>query len=353
MALHDIIVVGASAGGVEALVELARGLPEDFPAAIFVVLHIPANSTSILSKILDRAGPLPAAPANDYEAIKPGRIYVAQSDCHLLVKRDHVRLTRGPKENSRRPAIDPLFRTAARYYGRRVIGVVLSGTLDDGTAGLLSIKSRGGVAVVQDPDDALYSSMPRSALENVEVDYCLPVKDIPSLLVRLANEQVEEEGEFPVSEEMEQETDIAEWDLATMKEQSRPGDPSRYTCPECHGVLFEMDEAGLLRFRCRVGHAYSAETLMSEQSLSLEAALWAALRSLEENVALTQRMAERMRERGNRRSAERFDEQAEELQARVSVIRKALIKQEVTVRDQSIERGDASAGEVVQQSTSD
>ena len=338
---HDIIVIGASAGGVEALTQLVGGLPEDLAASIFVVLHIPANSTSILAKILDRAGRLPAVTAKDYEAIQPGRIYVAQSDYHLLVKRGHVRMTRGPKENTSRPAIDPLFRTAARYYGRRVIGVVLTGTLDDGTAGLLSIKSRGGIAIVQDPDEALYSGMPRSALENVAVDHCLPLAEIPALLVRLVNEPVEEEGESAVSNDMQKEIDIAEMELDELKDEHRPGAPSRYTCPECHGVLFEIDEEALLRFRCRVGHAYSAETLLSEQSGALEAALWAALRSLEENVSLARRLAERMRERGNMISATRFDERADELQNRVGVIRNVLVNQEPVIMKESDAISDA------------
>ena len=160
---HDIIVIGASAGGVEALKELVKSLPADIPAAIFVVLHVPSDSTSVLPSILKRAGQLPAHHPEDRAAIEPGRIYVAKPDCHLLIKRGYVRLVRGPKENSSRPAIDPLFRTAARYYSTRVVGVVLSGTLDDGTSGLSAIKSRGGIAIVQEPDDALYSGMPRSA----------------------------------------------------------------------------------------------------------------------------------------------------------------------------------------------
>jgi two-component system chemotaxis response regulator CheB len=339
---HDIIVIGASAGGVEALSQLVRGLPEDLQASVFIVLHVPSNSTSVLAKILNRAGKLPAASAEDYETIQPGRIYVARSDCHLLVKRGHVRMTRGPKENTVRPAIDPLFRTAARYYGRRVVGVVLTGTLDDGTAGLLSIKSGGGTAIVQDPDEALYSGMPRSALENVAVDYCLPLAEIPALLVRLANEPVEDEGETAMSDEMQQEIDIAEMELDELKDEHRPGTPSRYTCPECQGVLFEIDEKNLLRFRCRVGHAYSPETLLFEQGGALEAALWAALRSLEENVSLARQLAQRMRERGNLLSAARFDERADDLQARVGVIRKVLINQEPVVRKESEKVSDAA-----------
>ena len=346
---HDIIVIGASAGGVEALKELVRGLPAGIPAAIFVVLHVPSDSTSVLPSILKRAGQLPAYQPEDGEAIEPGRIYVAKPDCHLLIKRGYVRLVRGPKENSSRPAIDPLFRTAARYYSTRVIGVVLSGTLDDGTSGLLAIKSRGGIAVVQSPDDALYSGMPRSALENVKVDYCLPASDIASLLARLANEPVEWEEGGAMDEEMEKELDTAEFDLEAMKDNDRPGIPSRYTCPECHGVLFEIDEEGLLRFRCRVGHAYSAETLLSEQSEALEAALWAALRSLEENVALARRLARRMRERGNKRSAERFDNNADDLEERVGLIRKVLLTQEVTERPQAGGGGNSGSSDVVKE----
>src|SRR5262245_27288904 len=178
---HDIIVVGASAGGVEALTQLVRALPADLPASVFVVLHVPAQSPSVLPTILSRVSPLPAVHPEDGEAIQPGRIYVAPPDRHLLVKRGHVRLARGPRENSNRPAVDPLFRTAGRAYGRRVVGVVLSGVLDDGTAGLAAVKMRGGVAVVQGPDEALYPGMPRNAAENVAVDYCLPVGQIAAL----------------------------------------------------------------------------------------------------------------------------------------------------------------------------
>jgi len=330
---HDIIVIGASAGGVEALTQLVKRLPEDLPASVFVVLHIPPDGSSVLAKILNRAGPLPAAVPEDRERIVPGRIYVAGPDCHLLVKRRYVRLVRGPKENGHRPAVDPLFRTAARNYGPRVVGVVLSGTRDDGTAGLMAIKTSGGVAIVQDLGEALYVSMPRSALENVPVDYAMPVADIGDLLVQLASEPVEE-GEMEMDDEMEQEADIAEFELESLKAERRPGIPSRFTCPECQGVLFEIDEDGLLRFRCRVGHAYSSESLLAEQSVMLEAALWAALRSLEENIALARRLSQRLRERGNERSAATFHAQAEELEERVDVIRKVLIDQEVMLRPQ-------------------
>jgi len=218
---HDIIAVGASAGGVEALSALARDLPGDLPASVFVVLHVPSQSTSVLPAILKRAGPLPARHPYDGERIEPGHIYVAPPDSHLLVKQGSVRLARGPRENGHRPAIDPLFRTAAVAYGPRVVGVVLSGTLDDGTAGLAAVKQRGGVAVVQSPEEALYSGMPLSAIENVAVDHILPLRDIPPVLARLSREPVREGG--AVFRDMEKEADIAELDLATLQNDRKPG----------------------------------------------------------------------------------------------------------------------------------
>jgi two-component system chemotaxis response regulator CheB len=192
MARHDIIVIGASAGGVHALVTLVGSFPQKLSAAIFVVLHIPARSRSILPHILSRAGPLNAVEAVDCMDIEHRCIYVVPPDHHLLIERGHVRVVSGPKENRHRPAVDPLFRSAAHVYGTRVVGVILTGALNDGTAGLLAVKRHGGIAVVQDPDEALYSSMPLSALANVEVDYRLPLSSIGPLLVNLASEQVEE-----------------------------------------------------------------------------------------------------------------------------------------------------------------
>src|SRR5437588_1312081 len=209
---HDIIVVGASAGGVEALVTLARSLKRNLQAAVFVVLHIPAQSPSLLPEILSRAGPLKAVQATDDMQIEQGHIYSAPPDHHMLMEQGKICVVRGPKENRHRPAIDPLFRSAALAYGPRVIGVILTGSLDDGTAGLLAVKRRGGIAVVQDPHEALYPSMPRSALENVDVDYTLPLSAITSLLARLAREPVAGEGGYPVPEDMEMEAKLTEMD---------------------------------------------------------------------------------------------------------------------------------------------
>lgn len=330
---HDIIVVGASAGGVEVLCQLVRDLPPDLPAAIFIVLHISPQGTSVLPQILNRSRQkrykdfsFPAAHAQDGEEIVQGRIYVAPPDHHLLIKEGYVRVTRGPKENSHRPAVDPLFRTAARIYGRRVVGVVLSGTLDDGTAGLVAIKQQGGMAVVQDPEDAMYSGMPTSAIENVAVDHILPVADIAPVLMAIANQPIQE-GENSVSEDMEMESDMAELELEAMQSSDRPGTPSPFACPECAGVLWELSEGGVLRFRCRTGHAYSVGTLLAEQAEGVEDALWSALRALEEKAALAKRMAERARDRGSPFSAKHFEQQSQDLKQRAAVLRQLIIKE--------------------------
>jgi len=257
MSGHDIVVVGASAGGVEALSELVKGFPSDLPASIFIVLHLPAHSTSILPRILSRNGALPALNPKNGDLIQHGRIYVASPDQHLLIKRGSVRVVHGPRENGARPAIDPLFRTAARAYGRRVIGLVLSGVLDDGTAGLIAVKRQGGITLVQDPTDARYPSMPQSAITQSEVDHILPLSEIASTIVRLVHQPVEEEGAKPVSDDMETEADIAELDMATLHTGEKPGTPSRFSCPECNGVLWEIDDQNMIRFRCRVGHAFA------------------------------------------------------------------------------------------------
>ncbi len=322
---RDIIVVGASAGGVEALGQLVRGLPGDLPAAVFVVLHIPPHGTSVLPNILRRAGRLPADHARDGEPIVPGRLYVAPPDYHMLIKPGHVHLARGPSENSHRPAIDPLFRTAARRYGRRVIGVVLSGVLDDGTAGLLAIKNQGGLAVVQSPDDALYPGMPQNALDNVAVDHSLPVAKIGPLLSRLAAELLAPAAAAPVSPELQLETDMAELELDALQRADRPGNLAGFGCPECGGTLWELHEGDLTRYRCRVGHAWSPDGLLAKQSDGLEAALWTALRALEERSVLATKMAERADQRGHDLLAGKFRDQGREASAHARVIRNVLL----------------------------
>ncbi len=336
---HDIIVIGASAGGVEALTQLVADLPPDLPAAIFVVVHFPAWGKSLLPQLLDREGSFRANHAKNDEKIEYGRIYVAPPDYHLLVKRGYIRLVQGPKENNARPAVDPLFRTAARAYKRRVVGVVLSGTLDDGTAGLMDLKRQGGVAVVQDPTDAFFSGMPKSAIEHADVDFILPLSSIAPALVRLAHETVAEEGASTVSSESEfdTDTDIVEVDGAALRQRGKPGTHSNFTCPDCGGSLFQLNERGLLQYRCRVGHAYSAETLVAGQSQAQEDALWAAISSLEERAELMYKMAKYSRDRNKILSAQRYEAQAQEAEQRSDFIRQGLFQGQLPVKVQLAE----------------
>jgi two-component system chemotaxis response regulator CheB len=323
---HDIIVVGASAGGVEALKALVEGLPANLPAAVFVVLHIPAQYPSMLPEILSRAGRLAATHAADGAPIRHGQIYVAPPDQHLLVERGHMHVVRGPRENRHRPAVDPLFRTAALAYGPRVVGVILTGALDDGTAGLLAIKQRGGLAVVQDPVEAFYAGMPRSALEHVAVDYCMPLAEIAPLLVRLIGEPTQEEGIYPVSGQMEQEAQLVEMDMAALTAENHPGTPSAFSCPECGEVLWELRDSDLLRFRCRVGHAYNPESVLAGQSDRVEEALWIALKTLEESMSLSRRLARQAHERGQTQLAARFEQKMRDSEQRAALLREVLIK---------------------------
>jgi two-component system chemotaxis response regulator CheB len=318
------MVIGASSGGVEALRSVVDGLPPDFPAAVFVVLHFPEDVPSALPRILSRAGPLEAVHPEDGDPIEAGRIYVAPPDVHLLVARGRVRIRRGPKENRHRPAVDPLFRTAAFAYGPRVVGVVLTGAGNDGTAGLQSVKQRGGKAVIQDPDDALFSGMPESALEYVDIDHCLPLEKISPLLDRIAREPAEEEGAYPVPDDMELESKIAGLDPTVLSSDQRPWEVSHFTCPECSGPLYEIQSGDLVRFRCRVGHAYTAESVLDEKSEELEQALYVALNTLEENALMADRLAARSRNHHHGYAAARFEKRAEELQQQAKIIRRVL-----------------------------
>jgi two-component system, chemotaxis family, protein-glutamate methylesterase/glutaminase len=322
---HDIVVVGASAGGVEALMTLARALPADLPAALFVVLHLPPDGESALPHILTRAGALPAVHPADGERIARRRIYVAPPDHHLLVERGRVRVVRGPRENRCRPAVDPLFRSAARAYGARVIAFILSGMLDDGTAGMIAVRQCGGTGIVQDPGDALFPGMAESAIAYDDPMHVLPVSAIGPLLDRLTREAVPGAEDREVPSAMEKEAKEAAFDLAVIEDGDKPGKPSVFGCPECGGVLWEMEERELIRYRCRVGHVYTADSLVAEQSLQLEAALWAALRGLEEKAALVHRLAERSHASGHQRLMERYMEQERDARQHAAVIRELIL----------------------------
>ena len=369
-ARHDVVVVGASAGGVEALAELAAGLPAGLPAAILIVLHMPAYGHSVLPHILGRRGPLLAAQPEDGEIIRMGRIYVARPDHHLLVRDGRILLTRGPAENNSRPAIDALFRSAARAYGSRVIGVVLSGTLDDGTAGLQAIHMRGGKTLVQDPAEAMFAGMPRSAVENVAVDAVQPLAALTETLVHLVGQPAVQKGTLVTPEQntgaaaqngssgpsteaaaaletdiLEEDVAVSEMDLDKLNGRTE-GRPSGFSCPDCHGVLWEISEGDLIRYRCRVGHAFSPESLFASQSEGLEEALWAALRALEESAALADRLQSRSADRGHVLSAQRFAEQALDARTRAAVIHNVLVSgQIIAAPSSSVPLGQAEEAE--------
>jgi two-component system chemotaxis response regulator CheB len=306
---RDVVVIGASAGGVAALRSLVAGLPADLPAAVLVVLHIPPRAPSALPTILSRSGPLPAAFARGGERLEPGRIYVAPPDHHLTVVDGHVVLSVGPRENGHRPAVDVLFRTAARALGPRVIGVVLSGALDDGTAGLLAVAGRNGMTVVQDPAEALYPDMPLSAVRQVGPDHVLGVDQIAGLLGRSCGAPVDSAGTAEADPTLRTESEIALLAADAILADDPLGHPSALTCPDCHGVLHEV-QVEPRSLRCRVGHAWTATSLAQRQDLEVESALWAALRSLEEKADLLGRMAEDARAQGRDSSAARFADRA-------------------------------------------
>lgn len=323
MPTEQIICIGASAGGIEALRTLVAGLPADFGAPVVVVLHTSPDSPGILGSILNRAGALPAATVVDGERIQPGRIYVAPADYHLLVEPGIVRLTRGPKENRFRPAIDPLFRSAASVYGPVAVGVILSGSLDDGTAGLRAIKQLGGTAIVQDPEEALFSSMPRSALEHVRVDYCLPVAEIARVLTELASARAVDEEVREMPHELDIENRIAGEEDSINVGVKKLGDPSSYACPECHGVLLQLKDENPLRFRCHTGHAYSVQSLLAEINEKMEESVWIAIRSFEEGAMLMRQMAGHLQEGAKDKAGEELLRRAQDTKRRSELLKQA------------------------------
>lgn len=315
-----VIVIGTSAGGVEALQRLVAGLPEDLPAAVFVVLHV--GTTSHLSGILDRAGPLPVSDARSGAKIELGRIYVAPPGKHLLLHDGHMMLRRGPRENLVRPSIDPLFRSAACSFGAHVIGVILTGSLSDGTAGLRAVKTCGGVSVIQDPDDAAVPDMVLSALRNVDIDHCLRLAEIPGLLTRLAGEKAGTTPEIP--SRILFEVAIAAQEHGSMETEDRLGDPSVFVCPECHGPLWEIKDGPMLRYRCHTGHAFTAEAMEEAQSLEAEQILWSLLRIHQQRAEFARRMAKKEEAANRNDLVATLLERADEYQADADLLEKMI-----------------------------
>lgn len=323
MATHAIVVIGASAGGVEAISTLVADLPRELRAAVFVVLHV-SRGRSALPEILTRAGRLPARHPRDADPIQYGHIYIAPPDHHLIVEGTVVRIVHGPTENGVRPAVDPLFRSAARSFGPRVVGVVLTGSLDDGTAGLAAVKEAGGLAIVQDPDEAFAPSMPRSASAFVPVDHVLPLREIAPLLASLTLEAAAPDTRRhsgPHVQPMEPDLGI---EPIALDEEDRPGRLSVFSCPECHGSLWESNESGILRFRCRVGHVFSPDSMLAAQTDSVDRALWAALRALEERAALTRRLSDRAKALKHVWVARAFEDRAAAAEEHAATMREIL-----------------------------
>jgi two-component system chemotaxis response regulator CheB len=324
--MKRIVVIGASAGGLDALRTLVSALPEDFDSPIGVVMHTSPQSPGVLPDILSRAGRLTAVSPGNRDRLLPGRIYVAPPDRHLLVEPGRVCLTRGPHENRFRPAIDPLFRSAAQVFGPGAIGVILTGNLDDGTAGLWAIKRLGGIAIVQDPAEAMFPSMPAHALAHVEVDHCVPLSAIAPLLVRLTGSEIPRGQESAVPNEMDIELRIAKEENPLEAGLDRVAKPSSYACPECHGVLLQLKEGGRVRFRCHTGHAYSLESLLAAVAEGIDEAMWMAIRALEEGGMLMARMAEHVQGHDVAESR-RLASHAGDVRSRAATIRKLVTEQ--------------------------
>jgi two-component system chemotaxis response regulator CheB len=287
-----IFVIGASHGGIDALQQLVGQIPANFPAPVFITQHIGATGPGMLPAILGKVARLPVVHPKNVEFFEKGRIYVAPPDHHMLVRQGYVRLSQGPRENHCRPAIDPLFRSAANAYGPAVVGVVLTGHLDDGTSGLMAIKDKGGIAVVQEPSEALAPSMPRSALAHVSVDRCSKLADMGQLLMTFAEDPPNTPEPSENDELIGLETRIAEGILgaADWSRFEQMSVPSGLNCPECKSALFELRDRRMLRFRCRAGHAFSSFSLLAEQARSRENHVAALVGALDEEAALVRRL---------------------------------------------------------------
>ena len=304
---YAVVVIGGSAGSLTPLQQIVAELPEDLPAAVFVATHVPPDSVSAMPHILSRSGLLFATHAIDCAPVAPGRIVVAPPNYHLVLEDGVMRVLDGPRENSQRPSIDVLFRSAANAYGGMVCGVLLSGTLDDGVVGLKAIRTAGGTTLVQDPRDALFPDMPQNALNADAADREMPAEELGPAIVETVRKILENASGRETHE--------------AWPDERRAGSASMFTCPACGGVLFEAEEEGTLRFRCHTGHAYNVNAIVSEQKDELEDTLWTALRVLQERVALLNRLSRRAAERDDRHTAERFSRQVEELHRQISIIR--------------------------------
>lgn len=318
---RDIVVIGGSAGAIEALTKLVARLPAELDAALFVVVHTFPVGESLLPAILTRESRMRAKVAEDAEPIECNRIYVAPRDCHLLLDPGQIKLSSGPKESGHRPAIDPLFRSAARAYGERVIGVVLSGTLDDGSTGLRVIRRHGGTAIVQDPNEALFPQMPLNAIDAAHPQHVAPINEVARLIASHTGKS-RKGGEFLAVDA----TINPNGGEVPIGADDVPGTPTGIACPECHGVIWAADDEEGPEFRCRVGHAYSADALLESHAESVEAALWAGVRALQEQASLSRSLARKADRRGDRLSAERLQQRSDDADEHARMIEATLLK---------------------------
>jgi two-component system chemotaxis response regulator CheB len=322
MANRDILAIGTSAGGFEALRFLAGEFSRDFPASVLVVIHLSIQFRSALDAILTRAGPLPASFAVDGEKLERGHVYIAPAERHLIVDSGHLRLGSGPRENNSRPALDPLFRSTALCCGPRTVGAVLTGTLGDGAAGLSALKQSGGITVVQDPSDAAFAEMPTTALIRSRPDHVVGLAGMPALFDKLVREPAGEA--MPVASSLEYEVNIASGGRGSMTEMDRIGRRSVLACPDCHGVMWEIDEGELVRYRCHVGHAYSAEIMSLALDENLKRAFGSALRALDERIALARKLEAQASTSGRTGIAESWAAKALEFEGEAEVIRDSI-----------------------------
>lgn len=315
-----LIVVGASAGGMHALKSLVTQLPADLPAPVFIVTHMSPDTTGdVLVRVLDEAGPLPCRHATEGERYRSGTVYVAPSDRHMLIDSAQILITKGARENRSRPAIDPLFRSAAVAHGNRVIGVILTGYLDDGTSGMTAIKRCGGICIAQDPDDAAHPDMPRSVIVNVGVDHCLPIAEMGALLSRLAH--LRPGPRKPPPDDVVIEARIAQRVLSDLPSVETLGNQVPYNCPDCGGVLWQIKDGDLLRYRCHTGHAFTSAVLLAVQSAKIEETLWTALRMFEER----QNLMATMSAQPDGKSSKAMTERSKEAQVHIDRIRAMLM----------------------------
>ena len=326
---HDIVVIGTSAGGMEALCKLLGQLPKEIPAALFIVQHLSADSSSdYLAQRMGKSTDLRVKVAENDEVFTKGTIYMVPADRHMLLTGKRILIAKGPRENQFRPAIDPLFRSAAAYHGSRVTGVILTGMMSDGIAGLESIKRSGGIAVVQDPKDAEYPDMPKNAIRNVDVNYVVPLREMGSLLYQLARTPSDDSVTIP--DDIRNEAQIAERvmthsAMTDIKIMNELGPRSNFSCPDCGGALWELKQGNVHRYRCHAGHAYNDETLLNGMDSALEETLWVSMRILEERRNMLSTMADLEKNKGQSRWAEMQQDRANEMKVHVDRLKEILL----------------------------